>query len=42
MNEINKEELKSKKLLDLREIAKHLDINGYSRLKKNELIQKIM
>jgi len=42
MNEFNKEMLSSKKLLDLREIAKQLDINGCSKLKKDELIEKIM
>ncbi|MGM0366156.1 MAG: transcription termination factor Rho [Actinomycetota bacterium] len=39
---MNKEVLNSKKLLDLREIAKQLNVNGYSKLKKDELIEKIM
>ncbi|MCG9478916.1 MAG: transcription termination factor Rho [Actinomycetia bacterium] len=42
MNEFNKEMLSSKKLLSLREMAKELDISGFSKYKKDELIEKIL
>ncbi len=42
MDDVNKEVLHAKKLHELREIAKQLEIHGYSRLKKEELIEKIM
>ena len=38
----NMEVLKSKKVVDLVEIAKELKLTGYSDLKKNELILKIV
>ena len=35
-------ELKSKKIVELNAIAKELDISGYSDLRKQELIFKIL
>ena len=42
MEDINSESLKNKLLTDLREIAKQLNISGVSRLKKEELIKRIL
>ncbi|MGM0367046.1 MAG: transcription termination factor Rho [Actinomycetota bacterium] len=39
---MNKEILTDKKLGELKEIAKELDISGFSKLKKDELIQRII
>ncbi|MDZ7763385.1 MAG: Rho termination factor N-terminal domain-containing protein [Melioribacteraceae bacterium] len=35
-------ELKSKKIIDLYEIAKQLDLQGYTDLRKQDLIFKIL
>ncbi len=42
MNGINKELLNDKKLDELKEIAKDLEIGGFSKLNKGELIEKII
>ncbi len=42
MEDINSESLKNKLLSEIREIAKQLNISGESRLKKKELIKRIL